>query len=185
MESPGLSRTPTYTFSQLCRAAGRAPGTILRLLNQIEADMPPRGGLFSEGYLRFVEKTIALRTLAVGIEELRELLAKEKRILELLRFDALSDSPTWYMDACTGPQRSEQHLFLTGYDVGFDLRTRAVQVNLDFSIRDDELFAGHEMGEDIVRSLDLYEQLVNRVKDRIRREKPVLENALYWCARAF
>lgn len=175
----------TYTFSQLCRAVSRAPATILRLLNQIEADMPAKGDPFTEGYLRFVEKTIALRTLAVSIEDIRELLAKEKRILELLRFDALAIGPTWHLDHCTGPIRSEQHLFLTGFDVGFDLRTRAVQANLDFGIRDDELFAGHEMGEDIVRSLDLYERFVERIKERIRREKPILENALYWCSRAF
>ncbi len=179
------SEKESYTFSQLCRAVGRSGPYLARLQKQIEVDAPRAGEGFTPGYVRFMEKVIALRTLAVALEDIRELLAKEKRILELLRFDSLSSSVTWYVDSCGGPIRSSQHLFLTGFDVGFDLSAPAVQANLDFGARDDELFAGHEMGEDIVRSLRLYNEFVERVRTRARNERPVLENALYWCVRAF
>ncbi len=175
----------TFSFSQLCRAVGRSGPYMARLQKQIEVDAPRAGEGYTAGYVRFMEKVIALRTLAVALDDIRELLAKEKRILELLRFDSLSASSTWYVDACGIPMRSSRHLFLTGFDVGFDLSSTAIQANLDFGPRHDELFAGHEMGEDIVRSLRLYNEFVERVRARARGERPVLANAIFWCDKAF
>jgi hypothetical protein len=179
------SENESYTFSQLCRAVSRSGPYLARLQKQIAVDTPRPGEDYTAGYVRFMEKVIALRTLAVPLDDIRELLAKEKRILELLRYDCLSASATWYLDSCGGPARSDRHLFLTGFDVGFSLSGRVVQANLNFGARDDELFAGHEMGEDIMRSLRLYNAFVERVRERAKRERPVLENALYWCMRAF
>ncbi|MFU8779469.1 MAG: hypothetical protein ACNA71_00420, partial [Kiritimatiellia bacterium] len=112
--------------------------------------------------------------------------AKERRLLELLRFDALSDSPTWYLDGC-GRQPREQGgcLLLSGYCLGFSIDTPAYQPNLDFGRREDHLFAGHEMGEDVDRSLRIYREQARKLCSRISNEIPVLRNALYWGERYF
>ena len=114
------------------------------------------------------------------LEDISELFAKEKSILCLLKMDAISNSPTWYLDQCDASGNSDCRLLLTGYNVGFSIAEGCIQTNLDFGKREKELFNSKEMGEDVQRALDSYLKLLPKMKFRIIHEKPVLEQALKW-----
>ncbi|MBT3192601.1 MAG: hypothetical protein HN341_08605 [Verrucomicrobia bacterium] len=174
-----------YTFSRLCEILGKAPFYIANLQRSLGIYVPTSEEGYSAAYVSFMEKVVALRTFNVPTAEIVDLFSKETRILELLKFDSLSDSPTWYLDACGAPSRSDDNLLLTGYALGFPLHATAIQTNLDFGKRDDELFDGHEMGEDVSRSLEVYAKRVAKVRARIEKETPVLRNALFWGERVF
>ncbi|MBN1670416.1 MAG: hypothetical protein JXR37_05265 [Kiritimatiellae bacterium] len=175
----------TYDFSELCQALARSRLFVRNLQRALGLYVPPGNGRYSEAYLRFLEQVVALRTFNIPVSDIVNLFAKEQKILRLLHCDALSDSPTWYLDACGGPESAQTRLLLTGYDVGFPLTGRTVQANLDFAARDPELFAGAEMGEDVHRILAMYLQAVDDVRARIEKEKPVLMNALAWSDHVF
>ncbi len=174
-----------FTFSGLCDVLGKTSFYISNLQRSLGLHICSSVEGYSAAYVRFMEKVVALRTFNVPLSEISDLLAKEVRILELLKFDSLSDSPTWYLDACGAPSRSDEHLLLTGYSLGFSLHSKAIQTNLDFGKRDDELFAGREMGEDVSRSLAVYVKRVAKVHERVEKETPVLRNALFWGERVF
>jgi hypothetical protein len=174
-----------YTFSGLCEILGKTPFYISNLQRSLGLYIPSTAEGYSAAYVSFMEKVVALRTFNVPTSEIADLFSKEVRILELLKFDSLSDSPTWYLDACNAPNRSDEHLLLTGHALGFPLHAKAIQTNLDFGKRDDELFNGREMGEDVSRSLSVYAKLVSKVRNRVEKETPVLRNALFWGERVF
>jgi hypothetical protein len=175
-----------FTFSRLCEVLGKRTLYVAKLQRALGLYVPVDSEEgYPAAYVSFMEKVVALRTFNVPAADIADLFAKEKRILELLRFDSLSDSPTWYLDACGSLQRSDEHLLLTGYGIGFPVDSSAIQVNLDFGKRDGELFDGHEMGEDVSRALDLYNRLVEKIRARVEQETPVLRNALFWGERAF
>ncbi len=173
-------------FGDLCRILGKSPVYVLRLQQALDLYVPSAQAGYGRAYVCFLEKIVALRTFGIALADIADLFAKERRLLELLRFDALSDSPTWYLDGC-GRQPREQGdcLLLCGYSLGFSIDTPSYQPNLDFGKRDDHLFAGHEMGEDIYRSLELYRAQAAKLCARISQEIPVLQNALYWGERYF
>jgi hypothetical protein len=173
------------TFARLCEILGKAPFYITNLQRSLGVYVPLSEVGYSVAYVSFMEKVVALRTFNVPTADIADVFTKEKRILELLKFDSLSTSPTWYLDACGRPNRSDEHLLLTGHALGFALHASAIQVNLDFGKRDGELFAGREMGEDISRSIAAYRKLVAKVRARVERETPVLQNALFWGERVF
>jgi len=56
----------------------------------------------------------------------------------------------------------------------------AVQTGLDFSARDRELFEAADMGADALRQLQLYQDVVETIRKRIRKELPTLDAALKW-----
>lgn len=173
-------------FGALCRILGKPPVYVLRLQQALELYVPGADEGYKRAYVCFLEKIVALRTFGIPLADVTDLFSKERRLLELLRFDALSDSPTWYLDGC-GRQGRElgDCLLLSGYSLGFSLDTPAYQPNLDFGRRDDHLFAGHEMGENIDRSLRIYREQAAKMCTRISQEIPVLQNALYWGERFF
>jgi hypothetical protein len=174
-----------FNFSGLCEVLGKRAFYVSKLQRALGLYIPSSEEGYSGAYICFMEKIVALRTFNVPTAEIVELFSKEKRILELLRFDSLGNSPTWYLDSCGSPQRAAERLLLTGYDIGFPVDSAAIQINLDFGKRDGELFDGHEMGEDVSRALSLYNKLVMRVRSRVEQETPVLRNALFWGERAF
>jgi hypothetical protein len=174
-----------FTFTRLCEVLGKTPFYIANLQRTLGIYTPSSKEGYSLAYVSFMEKVVALRTFNVPASDIADLFAKETRILELLKFDSLSDSPTWYLDGCGAPSRSDEHLLLTGYALGFSLHSKAIQVNLDFGKRDDELFNGREMGEDVSRSLAVYVKRVAKVRGRVEKETPVLRNALFWGERVF
>jgi len=173
-------------FGDLCRILGKPPVYVMRVQQALDLYQPSADEGYRRAYVCFLEKIVALRTFGVPLADIADLFAKERRLLELLRFDALSDSPTWYLDGC-GRQARDQGdcLLLSGYCLGFSIETPAYQPNLDFGRRDDHLFAGHEMGEDICRSLGIYRAQAAKLCARISQEIPVLQNALYWGQRYF
>lgn len=173
-------------FGDLCRILGKSPVFILRLQKALDLYVPPSDEGYQRAYVCFLEKIVALRTFGIPLPDIVDLFSKERRLLELLRFDALSDSPTWYLDGCGRRAGSEGDcLLLSGYCLGFSIDRPSYQPNLDFGRRDDHLFAGHEMGEDICRSLGIYREQAAKLCMRISREIPVLQNALYWGERYF
>lgn len=174
------------TFHQLCRRLGKPPTYVRSLQVNLELPQPQKGTGYSPAYASFMEHLVSLRAFSVPFEDIGDALQKERKILELLHVDSISTSPTWYLDCCGKDEaRTDRHLLLTGYDLGFPLTAEVIQSNLDFGPRDAELFARHEMGEDIRRVLCLYVKLLDRIRDRVSQEKPVLERALFWSEEVF
>lgn len=167
---------------------GRDPLYVGNLQRDLGLHVPPKRGRYSHAYQAFLEKIVALRALHVPQEKIADLFETEKKCLQLLHVDTLSDSPTWYLDACgNGENHSEadDRLLLTEYRLGFPPDAEAVQHTLDFGSGGPELFKSAEMGEDVRRVLAKYSKLLGGICKRIEREKPVLENALYWATRIF
>jgi len=136
----------------------------------------PAGKTYSEGYTVLVKKLIWLRIASVPQKEITTLLSRERKLLQLLKVDSLTHSPTWFEDLCVnkfGPSR----LLLSGYDLGH--RT-GVQTGLDFAERDSELFGSQEMGDDALRALKLCMESQEAVTARLQKEIPVLSSALKW-----
>ena len=175
----------TFTFARLCEVVGKGTFYISNIQRNLGIYVPTADEGYSIAYVGFMEKIVALRTFNVALSDISDLFTKEKRILELLKFDSISDSATWYLDSCGTPHRDQDSLLLTGHALGFHLDGRQIQSNLDFGKKDGELFAGHEMGEDISRAIALYDKLAAKVRTRVEKETPVLKNALFWGAKAF
>jgi hypothetical protein len=175
-----------FSFPDLCRILGKDAFTIKGLQRHLELHMPEKGGVYTQSYAIFMEKIVALRAFNVPQEDIKALFETEKKILRLLHVDTLTDSPTWYLDACVSAEDCEgaaDRLLLTGHRLDFPAGAPAVQHNLDFGRRDPELFKGVEMGEDIRRVFRKYLTLLDALTERIRKERPVLRNALDWAER--
>jgi hypothetical protein len=172
--------TETYSLKEVCDTLGKSVPYIRNLQAQLGLYVMPRGERYPECYAMFLRKLVALRTFNVSYDDIGELFAKERKILELLHVDAISDAPLWYLATVESPARSDRHLLLTGQDLGFPISAEAIQCNLDFRERPPELFRRHEMGEDVRRVLDLYLKLLRRIDARVRIERPVLIDALAW-----
>lgn len=172
-----------YRFSELCLALGKSPAAVRQLQRSLDLHVPEHLAGYSDAYLSFLEKVVWLRAFGISMERIAELLESEKRILRFLHVDSLSDSPTWYLDACrpaTEAPLSETRLLLTDHDIGLTPDAYAVQHSLNFGRRDKELFAGAEMGEDLKLMAKKYWRLLDGVIETIGQEQMVLENALTW-----
>ena len=174
-----------FSFPDLCRSLGKDAFYVKNLQRQLDLYVPSDGQGYPESYVIFMEKVIALRAFHVPANEIEELFETEKKILHLLHVDSLSPSPTWYLDLCSSAdlEASCGQLLLSGYKLGFAMDAGAIQHTLDFGGRDAELFKGSEMGEDVRRVLAKYVGLLDGVRGRIEKEKPILENALLWARR--
>lgn len=129
---------------------------------------------YSDSYLHFLAKIIALKTLGVSQEHIADLLDMEKRILKLLHIDTLSTSEYWFLS----DKDSSGGLLLTGHDVGFAVDGAGVQDMLDFGAKEKEMFRGADMGEDVRRILGQYMKERDSVVAKVQREMPVVKNAL-------
>lgn len=174
-----------YKFADFCRLLGKTNPYVRRLQRDLGLPVPAANDGYSNAYLRFMETVVALRTFNVPMNDISDLFEKEKKILQLLHVDSMADSSTWYMAPRNGGEHTENHLLLTGHNLGFPITSDAVQANLNFREKEPELFAGAEMGEDVRRVLKLYIKMLQRVDERVRSETPVLEEALAWAERAF
>jgi len=182
MKNPKKAISVSLTFAEVCKICGKSSVHVHNLQKSMGL---PIMGKYSASYLSFIQKVISLRTFSVPLEDILELFAKEKSILCLLKMDALSNSPTWYLDQCDASGNLDCRLFLTGYNVGFSIAGGCVQSNLDFGKREKELFNAKEMGEDVQRALNNYLKLLPKIKSRIIQEKPVLQQALKWAKESF
>jgi len=59
-------------------------------------------------------------------------------------------SRTWFLDSCIAITHRERRLLLTNHDLGVPLTGGEVQTGLNFADSLPELFAGKEMGVDLV-----------------------------------
>ncbi|VGO16626.1 hypothetical protein PDESU_05217 [Pontiella desulfatans] len=133
------------------------------------------------GYAVLVEKLIYLSICSVPDKEIKSLLSKEKKLLELLKVDSLHDGDLWFENMCimkSGPTR----LLLSSHDLGHPVDCATVQPCLDFSDRDKELFQSSEMGASALRELRRYSKTLDGVKARIRQELPIVGAALKWAS---
>ncbi len=174
-----------YSFYKLCKDLLKPKRYVQSLQSKLELYIPRKDESYTPGYRRFLQKVIALRTYSVPLEDITDLFKLEKKIMQLMHADSQDGSATWYLDCCTGPVNAETCLLLTNYNLETPINAAVVQIQLDFTRKDDELFDGEEMGEDIQRVLAIYREQVQRMKDRIETEYKVLVNALDWANQAF
>ena len=134
---------------------------------------------YPEGYSVLVKKLIYLFICSVPDKDIKTLLSKEKKLLELLKADSLHDGGLWFESMCTmkhGPTR----LLFSGYDLGHPVECKVVQTGLDFSEREKELFQPSEMGASALKELHRYAEVLNKVTERVVQELPVVESVLKW-----
>jgi hypothetical protein len=173
----------TYTFAELCQALKKSQVYVRNLQTGLDMYVAGNGDRYTEPYVNFMQKVVALRTLNISIEDIRDLFIREKRIMEMLHADTATDSPTWYLDGCEINGRSDTKLFLTSYDLGVPVHSGMAQANLNFQGHR-ELFTGPAMGENVREFCQAYCRQLEKIKRRIQDEKQVLRNALAWAERA-
>ena len=140
------------------------------------------GSGYPEAYLSFLRTVVFLRMLNVSEESLRDLWHIEKKLLQLLHVDSTGSS-TWFLDACGASTHPERRLLLTNHDMGVELRSRTLQLGLNFAADLPELFAGKEMGEDALRVLGDYLTLQTRIQADVTAEVPLVRAATRWSRR--
>lgn len=170
----------TFTFSQMCRMLGKSTRYVRSLQTAIGLYIPEPGELYTQSYLVFMRKVVSLRAFTVPIADINELLIKERKILEMLNVDSMTDSPIWFMAKSKPSVHSRTHLLLTGHNLGFDIAAGDVQCNLDYRTHEAELFGRKEMGENIHHAIALYLEILRTIDKRVRSERAVLKNALFW-----
>ena len=136
----------------------------------------PAGKEYSEGYAVLVSKIIWLQIASIPQKEIKTLLTRERKLLELLKADSHTPTPTWFEDQCK-EKWGIGHLLLSGYSLG---HTSGVQTGLDFSERESELFDSSEMGDDALRALNLCMESQTTILLRLQQEIPVLSSVLKW-----
>jgi hypothetical protein len=181
-ESPPAGET--YSFYQLCRRLLKPKPYVRTLQKKLDLYIPPNGDKYSREYLLFMRKIIALRTYSVPYDMIEALFKLEKKIMILLHADALAKSPDWYLAFCGAPSDPDRCLLLTNYNLDNPISTGSVQTQLNFGGREEELFTGKDMGEDIHRILQIYQKQVADLQERIDHEYQVLISALDWANEA-
>lgn len=162
------------TLKQLSEKCGKSAPFVMTVQKSFGL---PTGKAYSDGYAVLINKLIWLQIATVPKKEIQTQLTRERKLLELLKVDSHAPGPTWFEDQCKdnwGPG----HLLLSGYALG---HTSGVQTGLDFSERENELFASTEMGDDTLQALKLCMESQGAVLARLRQEIPVLSSALKWC----
>lgn len=180
LKRPIFPKAKCYSPDELSTALGKTRGYVRRLQLALALPIPKRPERYPEKYLTFMRRVVSLRTFTVTIEEIRELLEKEQKILQLIHFDSVAESPFWFMAENQAPVPSDRHLLLTGVELGFTISGGTIQCHLDFKERERELFGRREMGEDVGRVLKLYAALLRRIDERVQAERMVLQEALAW-----
>lgn len=167
------------TTTELAESAGKTTPFVRAL--QRKFGLPTRKA-YPEGYAVLVRKLVYLSICSVPDRHVKSLLANERSLLELLKVDSVGDGPLWFESLCvmkSGPTR----LLLSGYELGHPVGARTVQTGLDFSEREKELFRASEMGVDVLRELERYAEVLDRVLDRVRLGLPAARAALKWAGR--
>jgi len=125
------------TLAEVAKACGK-PAVALRSIQKGLGLHVPADGRYSDAYAAFLEKVVAPQALHVDRATIEGLFEKECQIMRLLHVDSLTQSPTWYLDACgqadTKTSRRTR-LFLCGHDLGFQLDGSATQDIFDIARR--------------------------------------------------
>lgn len=173
-------------FNEVCQALCKPYPYLRQLQMKLGLHIPDdHTEGYAESYIAFLNTVVVLRTFGVSVEDIVDLFETEKKLLKLLKVDTLTNSKTWYLEFCGPATDGGNRLLLTNYDLSRSVTPGAVQFHLDFGVRDQELFSGAEMGEDIRRVMGKYKKLLDKIHDRIRSEEPVLREALTWAASVF
>jgi len=174
-----------YTLQDVCREVGKNHVYLGQIQASLDLLKPEPPTFYTKGYIHFLTKCTALRTFGVSLGDIQDLFRKEVKVLRLLNLDSLSDSPTWYLDGCGMDVKDSHRLLLTGFDIGFDILRGPVQSGLDFGTPEPELFASHQMGENLEHVIDLYRKQLLKVRRRVEEERPIIRKAVSWSTRAF
>jgi len=109
-----------------------------------------------------------------------DIAAKQReKLIEILHLD-LGGGELFLIEGCSVEVDPEHRLLLSNADLGFPLLARDVQAGLDFHTRPSELFEGKEMGEDALRLLVEYRNLLQDVRGIVDREIKVKKESLRW-----
>jgi len=138
---------------------------------------------YPECYVAFLRKVRDLRNLGVSEEKLGDLWDLEKKLIAILHLD-LGGGELSMIEGCSAEADPERRLLLSNADLGVPLMARDVQTGLDFQSRPRELFDENEMGEDVLRLLGEYRDLLQEVRESVGRVRVVLKSSLQW-ERAF
>ena len=167
------------TVTELAASVGKSVPYVLTLRRKFNL---PASKVYPEGYSALLNKLLYLLIYSVPDKDIKSLLSKEKKLLELLKVDSLNDEPLWFESLCTtkcGPAR----LLLSGYDLGHPVRALSIQTGLDFTERQKELFPTTEMGVDVLRELQRYREIYDQVLERVRLGQATVEESLKWARR--
>lgn len=163
-------------LNELAKVVGKSAPYVMTLQKKFGL---PVSKDYPAGYAVLVKKLVYLSVCSVPDKDIKALLAKERKLLELLKVDSLHDGGLWFESICT-MKSDRTRLLLSGHDLGQPVDYGSIQTGLDFSERDKELFQAAEMGASALRELQRYADLLTTIRSRIRQELPVVEASLKW-----
>ncbi len=167
-----------HTFADLAKTLNRSTVYLSGLQTRFE--LPTfDGACYSAAYLAFLQTVVHLRTLSITEETLRDLWHIEKKLLVLLHADS-TGSATWFLDSCGATTSPKRRLLLTNYELGAEVHGKGLQLGLNFADTAPELFAGQEMGEDVLRVLNDYRRHHARIAADVKAELPQVRAAVAW-----
>ena len=135
---------------------------------------------YPECYVAFLRKIRDLRNLGVSEEKMGQLWDLERKLIAILHLD-LGGGELTLIEGCSVEADPDHRLLLSNADLGVPLMARDVQAGLDFSDgRPKELFEGQAMGEDALRLLGEYRNLLTELREIVGRERKVLSESLRW-----
>jgi hypothetical protein len=134
---------------------------------------------YPECYEAFLRKVRDLRNLGVSEEKFGQLWDLERKLIDILHLD-LGDGNLSHIQGCSVEADPERRLLLSNADLGVPLMARDLQTGLDFQALPKELFEGKEMGDDALRILREYSDLLDETLKTVSRESKVLKNSLRW-----
>jgi hypothetical protein len=136
-------------------------------------------GDYPECYETFLRKVRDLRNLGISEEKLVNLWNLERKLIDILHLD-LGDGNLSHIQGCSVEADPERRLLLSNADLGVPLMARDLQTGLDFQALPKELFEGKEMGDDALRILREYSDLLDEILKTVSRECKVLKGSLRW-----
>lgn len=170
-----------YSLSEMARELGRAT-VYLNRLQTVFALPVPADNDYARPYMIFLRQIIALRVLNVSEDLILKLWQLEKKLMVLLHVD-MERSPTWFLDQCGRRKHPRRRLLLSNFDTGTDLFLRKLQPGLPLATQNNELFAGHEMGEDLMRVYGDYLKTYERIRQMATLQIRVVRAAATWANR--
>jgi hypothetical protein len=135
---------------------------------------------YPECYEAFLRKVRDLRNLGLSEEKLGKLWDLERKLIEILHLD-LGGGELSLIEGCSVEADPERRLLLSNADLGVPILARDLQPGLDFTTGSHrELFGGKEMGEDALRILGEYREILQEIRETVSREGKVVKSSLRW-----
>jgi len=137
---------------------------------------------YPEGHAALLTKLVRLSLCSVPQKDIELLLARERKLLEMLKVDSVSEDSDWFERLCTmktGPTR----LLLSGYDLKCRIDGNAVQPGLDFAERTRELFTEKELASDALTALRNYAAIFRKIQGQLIQDLPAMAASVNWARR--